>query len=181
MTSSAVLLREVAVQVRDVSSSGCLLESPSQLAVGTIGMLDVEVAGAHRVEWFRVCRVHAGSGGRLFLFGAEFLPFSAAGRDSLRGSLSQLAGGAPGLPVASGRSSADRRNTTAELSRPRVRKVHEPAASMPESVESSRNVVEFARHGLSRAGGSVVAGESPDTHGSRVFLDENEKEKEKDV
>ena len=56
--TNAVLLRNLPLMVRDVSSSGCLIESSAPLQVGTVGWLEVEFEGERRFEWFRIARVH---------------------------------------------------------------------------------------------------------------------------
>ena len=79
--TNAVLLRNLPLTVRDVSSSGCLIESSAPLQVGTVGWLEVEFEGERRFEWFRIARVHA-RGEHAFLAGVEFLPLAAASADS---------------------------------------------------------------------------------------------------
>ncbi len=87
--TNAVLLRNVPLVVRDVSSGGCLIESGTPLQVGMVGWLEVEFEGARRFEWFRIARVHK-RGERAFLSGVEFLPLAAAGSDSLRSAIGRL-------------------------------------------------------------------------------------------
>jgi len=87
--TNAVLLRNLPLTVRDVSSSGCLIESSAPLQVGTVGWLEVEFEGERRFEWFRIARVHT-RGESAFLAGVEFLPLAAAGADSLRSAIGRL-------------------------------------------------------------------------------------------
>ena len=87
--TNAVLLRNLPLTVRDVSSSGCLIESSAPLQVGTVGWLEVEFEGERRFEWFRIARVHT-RGESAFLAGVEFLPLAAAGSDSLRSAIGRL-------------------------------------------------------------------------------------------
>ena len=91
--TNAVLLRNLPLTVRDVSSSGCLIESSAPLQVGTVGWLEVEFEGERRFEWFRVARVHA-HGDRAFVAGVEFLPLAVAGTDSFRSAVGRLRGSA---------------------------------------------------------------------------------------
>jgi hypothetical protein len=89
--TNAVLEKCVPVRVHDVSAGGCLLETKTFLPIGTLGVLDMEFEGARRIEWFRICRLHS-TGGRsgAHLSGAEFLPLTAAGNDSLRGAVTRM-------------------------------------------------------------------------------------------
>jgi hypothetical protein len=108
--SSAVLLRNVPLVMRDVSSGGCSIESRTPLQVGMVGWLEVEFEGERRFEWFRVARVTTDAG--LFLAGVEFLPLAAAGADSVRSVIGRFrcATADPGGQVA-GRSSGDTGNS----------------------------------------------------------------------
>jgi hypothetical protein len=84
----AVLVTETLVRVRDLSATGAQLETPVYLPIGTIGMIEVEFDGARRLEWFRVCRIHTTQGcSGAHTAAAEFLPISAADRQSLRGAV----------------------------------------------------------------------------------------------
>jgi hypothetical protein len=97
--TNAVLLRNVPLVVRDVSSGGCLIETRTPVQVGSIGFIEVEFEGERRVEWFRVARVET-VGPEAFLAGVEFLPLAAAGGDSFR----SVIGGLRRSAVASGSS-----------------------------------------------------------------------------
>ena len=94
--TNAVLLRNLPLLVRDVSSSGCLIESSAPLQVGTVGWLEVEFEGERRFEWFRIARVHT-RGESAFLAGVEFLPLAAAGSDSLRSAIGRLRRSTPAM------------------------------------------------------------------------------------
>ena len=94
--TNAVLLRNLPLMVRDVSSSGCLIESSAPLQVGTVGWLEVEFEGERRFEWFRIARVHM-RGESAFLAGVEFLPLAAAGSDSLRSAIGRLRRSTPAM------------------------------------------------------------------------------------
>jgi hypothetical protein len=87
--TNAVLLRDIPLVVRDVSSGGCLIESSAQLHVGMIGWLEVEFEGECRFEWFRVARVEARHK-HMYVAGVEFLPLAAAGPDSMRSAIGRL-------------------------------------------------------------------------------------------
>jgi hypothetical protein len=91
LSVDAVLLKSVAVQVRNLSAGGCLLELKTYLPVGSVGVIDMEFNGKRRVEWFRVSRIqtiHGRSGSHTA--GAEFLPLAVAGDSSLRGEVRRM-------------------------------------------------------------------------------------------
>jgi hypothetical protein len=107
---TAALLRSVAVRVRDVSTGGCLLETNAHLPVGTVGVLDAAIDGERRLEWFRICRVQPTHGRNgAYLAAAEFLPFAAAGKTSIRGAIGRLqsSGAAQKISMITGGSSGD--------------------------------------------------------------------------
>jgi len=137
--TNAVLLRNVPLVVRDVSSGGCLIESRTPLRIGSVGWLEVEFEGARRFEWFRIARVHT-EDAHTFLAGAEFLPLSAAGVDSLRGAIGRLGGSAvpTGSDGVAGRSSGD----TGNSERADVPVAAEGSADI---ADSSRKIVDFVR------------------------------------
>jgi hypothetical protein len=87
--TNAVLLRDVPLVVRDVSSGGCLIESAALLHVGMIGWLEVEFEDERRFEWFRVARVEARHN-RVYVAGVEFLPLAAAGAVSMRSAIGRF-------------------------------------------------------------------------------------------
>ena len=153
LTTDALLLRDVAVQVRDLSTGGCLLETRSYLRVGTIGVLEMEIEGKRRVEWFRICRSQATHGrSGAYLAGAEFLPLGAPGHSSLRGVVGRMrhvrfGGGILGL---TGRLSGDPGKFTA------VRATVPPATdALP--TDLSKQVVQFPRADPGAQTGSQVA------------------------
>ena len=80
------------MQVRDLSTGGCLLETRAYLPIGTVGVLDMEIEGKRCVEWFRIRRTQATQGrSGAYLFGAEFLlPVAVAGECSLRGAVRRV-------------------------------------------------------------------------------------------
>ena len=139
MMTNAVLLRNVPLVVRDVSSGGCLIESCTPLQVGTVGWLEVEFDGALHFEWFRIARVDR-CGERAFVSGVEFLPLAAAGSDSLRGVIGRLRQSALAMGSAelAGRSSVDTGNSAREVG-------DAPAESASQIAESAGKIVKFFR------------------------------------
>jgi hypothetical protein len=137
--TNAVLLRDVPLVVRDVSSGGCLIESCMPLQVGTIGWLEVEFEGERRFEWFRIARVDT-RGERVFVSGVEFLPLAAAGADSLRSAIGRLRRLTPamGSTELAGRSSGDPGNSAREAG-------SAPVESSSPTRDSARKIVDFFR------------------------------------
>ena len=135
--TNAVLLRNVPLVLRDVSSGGCSIESRTPLEVGMVGWLEVELEGERRFEWFRIARVSTASEG-VFLAGLEFLPLAAAGSDSLRSAIGRLRQPsiADASPEAAGRSSGDLRNSGGN-------NAPAPAESSSRIANSSRKIIEF--------------------------------------
>ena len=134
---NAVLLRDVPLVVRDVSSGGCLIEFNTPLEVGTIGRLEVEFEGERRFEWFRIAWVDARGEGA-FLGGVEFLPLAAAGADSLRSAIGRFRGTAhtSGSAKAAGRFSGASEDIEGDRT---------AAESSPESADPARRVLDFFR------------------------------------
>jgi hypothetical protein len=133
--TNGVLLRDIPLTVRDVSSGGCLIESSAPLPIGTIGWLEVEFEGEHRFEWFRVARVQP-CDGPVFVAGVEFLPLGAAGADSLRGAFGRL------------RRSARPRGSRG-LARPSTHRDHEARGAVtrsgPNTTEPPATILNFSR------------------------------------
>ena len=71
-------MRRQQIGIGEVSRTGCRLEGSEPLAIGSVGMLAVEIDGQAHVELFRVSRsgVVPGSEGR-YEAGVEFLPMPA--------------------------------------------------------------------------------------------------------
>jgi len=160
MMTGAVLVRELDIRVQEASTIGCLIESASPLAIGTIGMLELEFANERRVEWFRVCRVHpARAGSSVRVFGVEFLPVAVAGGDSLRGAIGRMrpVGTLDGKPRATGRSSADGRNRAAAVGVQKSAVVPGSAKATGKPGESWEKVVSFRQRALRAKGGNEVA------------------------
>jgi hypothetical protein len=111
----AELLKEITVQVRDLSADGCLLEVRVFLPVGTVGLLEVTLEGRPRTEWFRTCRVQATHGkSGAYLVGAEFLCLTPAGAESVRHAVRTMRPMvAHGISAMPGRLSGNAGNTTA--------------------------------------------------------------------
>jgi hypothetical protein len=91
----AVLGRQIAVRVIDISSAGCLLESVNRLDPGATGSLRVVYEGSEYADDVRImrCGSNEGSSGLYFL-GAEFLWTSSPRDRSLRRILPSLQPGA---------------------------------------------------------------------------------------
>ena len=136
--TSAALLRNVPLVLRDVSSGGCSIESRTPLQVGMVGWLEVEFEGERRFEWFRVARVSTGDG--VSLAGLEFLPLAAAGADSVRSAIGRLRRSAivEASPETAGRSSGDLGNNDASSTA-------SVATSFSTTTDSARKVVDFVR------------------------------------
>ena len=135
--TNAVLLRNVPLVMRDVSSGGCSIESHTPLHVGMVGWLEVEFEGARRYEWFRIARIHR-SDDDVFLAGVEFLTLSAAGSDSLRSAIGRLRHAPEASPEGAGRSSGDLGNSDGSSD----------VAAAPASTttaSSTRKIVDFFR------------------------------------
>ena len=73
----AILERKQPVDIKDVSRSGCSLESPQPLPVGAVGVLAVDIEGRTHAEVFRVSRAGAAGPGNQYEAGVEFLPMPA--------------------------------------------------------------------------------------------------------
>lgn len=72
--SAAVLTREIRVLVIDVSRSGCLVESPRRLEVGTVGQLRCQFGTEEYTDDFQVVRCQEIKGaGAVFHVGLHFL------------------------------------------------------------------------------------------------------------
>lgn len=135
--TNAALLRKVPLVLRDVSGGGCSIESRTPLQVGMVGWLEVDFEGERRFEWFRVAHVHAASEG-VFVAGAEFLPLSAAGSDSLRSAIGHLQHVPGSSPMVAGRSSGDIGNNDGS-------NTASVATSFSTTTDSVRKVVDFVR------------------------------------
>jgi hypothetical protein len=80
-----VLIRRVPVRVRDVSTTGCLLESADMLPDGSVGLLEVAVDGTPHSETVRVCRSTRVPGSPWpWRSGGQFLALSAPAPASVR-------------------------------------------------------------------------------------------------
>jgi hypothetical protein len=137
--TNAVLLRDVPLVVRDISSGGCSIESCTPLQVGMVGWLEVEFEGERRFEWFRIARVHTRGEGA-FLAGVEFLPLAAAGSDSLRSAIGRLRRSttADVSPEVAGRSSGDHGNSEAGSA-------GAPAEPSSRTADSAGKIIDFLR------------------------------------
>ena len=83
-----VLGREVPIRLLNCSSSGCLIEAGSPMAVGTVASLRVRFVNGEFVDSIRVVRCQPIAGaGSLFHLGAEFLWTGTPDATSLRAML----------------------------------------------------------------------------------------------
>ena len=81
----AVLGRDVAVRLMDISNSGCMIQSETRLAEGTTGTLRLTYGGAEYVDDVRIVRCQAPNpGDNWFKLGAQFLWTTNPGERSLR-------------------------------------------------------------------------------------------------
>ena len=81
----AVLGRDVTVRLLNVSNSGCLLQSDTRMAEGTVGTLRLSFEGAEYADDVRIMRCQApAAGDNWFKLGVEFLWTSHPGERSLR-------------------------------------------------------------------------------------------------
>lgn len=80
-----VIGRDSVVNVRDISRSGCLMESPREVLPGTLGTVRVSVDGAEYADAVRVVwsTPMLGAGDR-FAIGAEFVWLGLPAPRSLR-------------------------------------------------------------------------------------------------
>ncbi len=81
----AVLGRELPIRLLNCSPSGCLFETSSQLAVGTIASLTVTLHGAEFTDDLQVVRCQPIEGaGAVYHVGAQFLWMATPTPSSLR-------------------------------------------------------------------------------------------------
>lgn len=81
----AVLGRLVDVRLMNLSNSGCLLQSQTRLAEGTIGTLRLSYNDAEYADDVRIMRCQSPAGGdNWFRLGVQFLWTSHPGSQSLR-------------------------------------------------------------------------------------------------
>jgi hypothetical protein len=91
----AVLGREVAVRLMDISSAGCLLESSCRLETGATGLLRVQFDDTEYMDDIRVMRCQEAEGASgLYQLGAEFLWTTSPHERSLRRVTAKLQGAA---------------------------------------------------------------------------------------
>ncbi len=91
----AVLGRDVAVRLIDISGSGCLLQTETRLAEGTTGTLKLSYGGVDYADDVRIMRCQAPNGGdSWYRLGAQFLWTATPGEHSLRRVVSGLQPGA---------------------------------------------------------------------------------------
>ena len=93
----AVLGRDVAVRLIDISGSGCLVQSETRIAEGTTGTLRLSYDGVEYVDDVRVVRCQPPTAGdSYYRVGAQFLWTSQPGQQSLRRLVSSRQAGLAG-------------------------------------------------------------------------------------
>lgn len=89
---AAVLMRDLATRVVDLSASGCLIESRRRLEVGTVGRLRLKFGNDECADDVEVVRCDAIEGGRsLFHVGVRFLWTTPRDVGSIRHAVTQYA------------------------------------------------------------------------------------------
>lgn len=92
----AVLGRDVAVRLVDISGSGCLVQSETRIAEGTTGTLRLSYGGVDYVDDVRIVRCQAPTAGDgWYRIGAQFLWTSHPGERSLRRVITGMQPGGP--------------------------------------------------------------------------------------
>jgi hypothetical protein len=85
LPAMGVVIRRVPVHMRDVSTSGCLIESPEVLVDGAVGLLEMAQDAGRHSEAIRICRVSRMPGAaRPWRAGAHFLSLTAPSEASVR-------------------------------------------------------------------------------------------------
>ena len=88
--TTAVLMRDVAGRILDISPSGCLIECRCRLEVGTVGRLQMKFANETCADDVVVMRCDAVFGARsVYHVGTRFLPTTAPGVGSIRHAVAQ--------------------------------------------------------------------------------------------
>ncbi len=86
-----VLVRRVSIRVLEVSRAGCLIESTMPMAEGTVGLLEILLAGRVRIEPFRICRTDLREGAVApYRAAAQFLAVASPSDFSVRQELGAL-------------------------------------------------------------------------------------------
>lgn len=85
LPAMGVVIRRVAVQIRDVSTSGCQLDSLEALPDGCVGLLELPHGSDPHAEAIRICRVSRMPGSPWpWRAGAHFLSLTAPSEASVR-------------------------------------------------------------------------------------------------
>lgn len=85
-----VLMREVRVRVVNISAVGTLVESNKRMAVGTLGRLQLRIAGGEYIDDIEVVRCDAVEGAGVFHIGMRFLFTTSRHRRSVRGAIGRF-------------------------------------------------------------------------------------------
>jgi len=89
-TALGVLRRDRIVILRNVSESGCLIESDQSIDAGVVGLLRIVVDGVEYSDLVRVARCESLAGGSRYQIGVEFVWTDAPGELALRRLIQQL-------------------------------------------------------------------------------------------
>ena len=92
-----VLRRDHEARVLNVSGSGCLVETTSEIEPGTMAFMVVSVNGEEYSDSIRVVRCQRVPGGSSCQLGAEFIWTTQPGARSLRRIANALPAGGPGV------------------------------------------------------------------------------------
>ena len=92
----AAISRRVPVRLVEVSTSGCLCDSPTPLEDGSVGFVEVRTPGQQRTEAVRILRTQrAGDTSWPYRMAFEFLTLAPLSPESLRGVAAVIATGVP--------------------------------------------------------------------------------------
>ena len=97
---SGVLSRELRARVINVSGSGCLIESPRRLAVGTIGTLRLQIGNQEYLDDVEVVRCQPIQGSSVCHVGVRFLWTTARHARSIRHAVTRYGAALTGVPNA---------------------------------------------------------------------------------
>ena len=95
---SGVLTRDLRAFVINVSKSGCLIESPRRLAVGTIGSLRLQIGNQEYLDDVEVVRCQPIQGSSKCHVGVRFLWTTARHGRSIRHAVTRYGAELAGVP-----------------------------------------------------------------------------------
>ena len=85
----AVLTREVAVRIVDISRSGCLIETNRRFEVGAVGALRLQFGTGEYGDDVQVVRCQKVEGGSVYRVGVRFLATTPRHEHSIRHAVSE--------------------------------------------------------------------------------------------